>query len=139
MRSAARLVLAVSAATLVAGCAAGGPFGRGRGPDEFAVARNAPLAVPPDFALTPPRPGEAEQGAQDPRAQALQALFGGPQPRSAVETSMLQVARSERAALGARSVAGDPRTAVVSRGTLIQTMLQLPQGDGQEAAVSLPN
>ena len=140
MRSAARLVLAVSAATLVAGCAAGGPFGRGRGPDEFAVARNAPLAVPPDFALTPPRPGEAESASnQDPRAQALQALFGGPQPRSAVESSMLQLAHSERAALGARSVAGDPQTAVVSRGTLIQTILQLPQGDGQEAAVSLPN
>lgn len=139
MRSAARLILAVSAATLVAGCAAGGPFGRGRGPDEFAVARNAPLAVPPDFALTPPRPGEADVGVQDPRAQALQALFGGPQPRSAVENSLLQVARSERAALGARSVAGDPQTAVVSRGTLVQTMLQLPQGDGQEAAISLPN
>jgi hypothetical protein len=139
MRSAARFALAVSAATLVAGCAGGGPFGRGRGPDEFAVARNAPLAVPPDFALTPPRPGEADVGSQDPRAQALQALFGGPQPRSAVENSLLQVARSERAALGARSVAGDPRTAVVSRGTLVQTMLQLPQGDGQEAAVSLPN
>ena len=140
MRSAARLVLAVSAATLVAGCAAGGPFGRGRGPDEFAVARNAPLAVPPDFALTPPRPGEAEStGNQDARAQALQALFGGPQPRSAVENSMLQLAHAERAALGARSVAGDPQTAVVSRGTLIQTILQLPQGDGQEAAVSVPN
>ena len=139
MRSAARLVLALSAATLVAGCAAGGPFGRGRGPDEFAVARNAPLAVPPDFALTPPRPGEADVGAQDPRAQALQALFGGPQPRSAVENSLLQVAHSERSALGARSVAGDPRTAVVSRGTLVQTMLALPQGDGQEAAVSVPN
>ena len=139
MRSAVRLALAVSAATLVAGCAAGGPFGRGRGPDEFAVARNAPLAVPPDFALTPPRPGEAEQGAQDPRAQALQALFGGPQPRSAVENSMLQVAHAERTALGARSVAGDPQTAVVSRGTLVQTMLQLPQGDGQEAAVAVPN
>jgi hypothetical protein len=139
MRSAARLILAVSAATLVAGCAAGGPFGRGRGPDEFAVARTAPLAVPPDFALTPPRPGEADVGAQDPRAQALQALFGGPQPRSAVENSLLQVAHAERTALGARSVAGDPQTAVVSRGTLVQTMLQLPQGDGQEAAVSLPN
>ncbi len=138
MRSAARFVLAVSAATLVAGCA-GGPFGRGRGPDEFAVARNAPLAVPPDFALTPPRPGEADVGAQDPRAQALQALFGGPQPRSAVENNLLQVAHAERTALGARSVAGDPQTAVVSRGTLVQTMLQLPQGDGQEAAVSLPN
>jgi len=139
MRSVARLVLAVSAATLVAGCAGGGPFGRGRGPDEFAVARNAPLAVPPDFALTPPRPGEADVGSQDPRAQALQALFGGPQPRSAVENNLLQVAHVERTALGARSVAGDPQTAVVSRGTLVQTMLQLPQGDGQEAAVSLPN
>ena len=138
MRSAARFTLAASAAILVAGCASG-PFGRGRGPDEFAVARNAPLVVPPDFALTPPRPGEADVGTQDPRAQALQALFGGPQPRSAVENSMLQVAHVERTALGARSVAGDPQTAVVSRGTLIQTMLQLPQGDGQEAAVSLPN
>ena len=139
MRSAARLLLAVSAATLVAGCATGSPFGRGRGPDEFAVARNAPLAVPPDFALTPPRPGEADAGSQDPRAQALQALFGGPQPRSAVENNLLQVAHAERTALGARSVAGDPQTAVVSRGTLVQTMLQLPQGDGQEAAVSVPN
>ena len=97
------------------------------------------LVVPPDFALTPPRPGEADVGSQDPRAQALQAIFGGPQPRSAVENSMLQSARVERAALGARSVAGDPQTAVVSRGTLVQTMLQLPQGDGQEAAVSVPN
>jgi hypothetical protein len=139
MRNAARLVLAASAAILVAGCATGGGFGRGRGPDEFAVARNAPLAVPPDFALTPPRAGEADAGSQDPRAQALQALFGGPQPRSAVENNMLQVAHSERSALGARSVAGDPQTAVVSRGTLVQTMLALPQGDGQEASVGLPN
>ena len=139
MRSAARFTLAASAAILVAGCTAAGPFGRGRGPDEFAVARNAPLAVPPDFALTPPRPGEAEQGAQDPRAQALQALFGGPQPRRAVENNLLQVAHAERTALGARSVAGDPQTSVVSRGTLVQTMLALPQGDGQEAAVAVPN
>ena len=118
MRSAVRLALAVSAATLVAGCAAGGPFGRGRGPDEFAVARNAPLAVPPDFALTPPRPGEADVGTQDPRAQALQALFGGPQPRSAVENNLLQVAHAERRRarrpLGRRRSAdrgGEPRHA----------------------------
>ncbi|HKR23790.1 MAG TPA: DUF3035 domain-containing protein [Allosphingosinicella sp.] len=134
----AHLVLAGSAALSLAGCAGGGPFG-GRGPDEFRVARNAPLVVPPEFALTPPRPGEADASAQDPRAQALQALFGGPQPRSAVEQSLLQVARVERAALGARSVAGDPDTPVVSRGALVQTMLQLPQGDGQEASVTVPN
>ena len=134
----APIALAASAAVLLSGCATGG-YGRGRGPDEFAVARNAPLAVPPDFALTPPRPGEPDVGNQDPRQQALQALFGGPQPRSAVENSLLQVARSDRAALGARSIAGDPQTAVVSRGTLVQTILQLPQGDGQEAAVAVPN
>jgi len=132
----APLALAATAALMLAGCGGGG---FGRGPDEFAVARNAPLVVPPDFAMTPPRPGEAEQGTTDPRAQALQALFGGPQPRSAVENRLLQVAHAERSALGARSVAGDPQTIVVSRGTLVQTMLQLPPGDGQEASVSVPN
>jgi hypothetical protein len=132
------LVLAVSAAATLAGCAAGGPFNRAR-PDEFAVARNQPLVVPPDFALQPPRPGEPDQSGTDPRAQALQALFGGPQPRAAIENNLLQVAHADRAALGARSVAGDPQTAVVSRGTLVQTILQLPAGDGQEARVTVPS
>ena len=132
----APILLAGTIVLTLAGCGRSG-FG-GRGPDEFRVARNAPLVVPPEFALTPPRPGEADAGSQDPRAQALQALFGGPQPRSAVEQSMLQVAHAERAALGARSVAGDTETRVVSRGTLVQTMLQLPQGDGQEASVRVP-
>ena len=131
------LVLAGSAALLLAGCGAGGPFSRDR-PDEFAVGRNAPLVIPPDFALTPPRPGEPEAGT-DPRAQALQALFGGPQPRSAVEQNVLQVAGADRAVLGARSVAGDPGTTVVNRGALVQTIVQLPEGDGQEARVSVPN
>ena len=130
------LVLAGSAAMLLAGCGGGGVFGRDR-PDEFAVGRSAPLVVPPDFALTPPRPGEADTGG-DPRAQALQALFGGPQPRSQVERDMLQLAGADRAALGARSTAGDPQTAVVTRGALVQTILQLPQGDGQEASVQIP-
>jgi hypothetical protein len=130
------LVLAASAASLLAACGGGGPFSRNR-PDEFAVGRNAPLIVPPDFSLAPPRPGEADTGA-DPRAQALQALFGGPQARSAVEQDLLQAAGAERAALGARSSAGDPNTAVVNRGALVQTILQLPQGDGQEASVQVP-
>lgn len=130
------LVLAGSAAALLAGCASGGPFNRDR-PDEFAVARNPQLVVPPDFSLTPPRPGEADAGA-DPRAQALQALFGGPQARSDVERSVERLAGVDRAVLGARSVAGDPQTTVVNRGQLVQTMLQLPQGDGQEASVQVP-
>jgi len=131
------LALAVPAVAMLAGCAGGGPFNRAR-PDEFAVARNQPLVVPPDFALQPPRPGEPDQSGTDPRAQALQALFGGPAPRSAVENNLLQVAGADRAALGARSIAGDPETNVVNRGALVQTIIQLPEGDGQEARVSVP-
>lgn len=128
-----------AAALLVTGCGTtGGPFGRAR-PDEFAVTRAPELIVPPEFNLTPPRSGDADPGQADPRSQALQALFGGPSPRSAVETRMLQATDAGAAALGARSTAGDPQTAVVNRGALVQTIIQLPQGDGQGAQVSVPN
>ncbi|HEX8216134.1 MAG TPA: DUF3035 domain-containing protein [Allosphingosinicella sp.] len=132
----ALIALAAPAALLVSGCGTGGVLGRDR-PDEFAVARNAPLVIPPDFALTPPRPGEAAAGA-DARTQALQALFGGPSPRSDAERSLLQSADADRAALGARSVVADPGTVVVDRGGLVQTILQLPAGPGREASVSAP-
>ena len=132
-----KLALAASASTLLlAGCASGGLGGR-NGPDEFAVARNAPLVVPPDFALTPPRPGEATP-ATDSRAQAIQALFGGPAPRSAAEQQILQQSNAGSAAPGARSVVGDPGTTVVDKGATTQTILGVPEGDGQEARTSTP-
>ena len=129
--------LAASAAgLLLAGCTSGG-LNRER-PDEFAVARNAPLVVPPDFALTPPRPGEAAPTTADSRTQAIEALFGGPSPRSAAETQVLQQADEDRAVIGARSVVGDPGTTVVDKGATTQTILAVPEGDGQEARVSTP-
>ncbi len=131
------LALVAPAALLVSACGGGGLFNRDR-PDEFATARAAPLVIPPDFSLQPPRPGEPDTGAANASQQALQALFGGPQPRSAVENNLLQQADAERAALGARSVAGDPDTRVVSRGALVQTIVQLPQGDGAVASVQVP-
>jgi hypothetical protein len=132
----APVLLAATAALLVAGCGTGGVLGRSR-PDEFAVARTAPLVIPPDFSLTPPRPGEPSS-ASDARSQALQALFGGPSPRSDAERNLLQRADADRSALGARSVAADPGTVVVDRGALVQTILQLPAGAGREATVTTP-
>ena len=133
-----KIALGAGAATmLLAGCGTGGGLYRDR-PDEFAVARNAPLVVPPDFALTPPRPGEAAPASADSRTQALQALFGGPAPRSAAEQQMLQQSQADRAAPGARSVVGDPDTVVVDKGATTQTILAVPEGDGQEARVSTP-
>ena len=129
--------IALPAALLVTACAGGGPFGRER-PDEFAVTRAPELVVPPEFNLTPPRSGQADPGSADPRVQALQALFGGPQPRSAVEQRILQQTDSAAAALGARSVAGDPQTQVVNRGALVQTIIAIPEGDGPVATVQVP-
>lgn len=118
-------------------CGGGGLANRDR-PDEFAVARAAPLVIPPDFALVPPRPGEPVPVSADSRTQALEALFGGPAPRSAAETQVLQEAGADRAVDGARSVAGDPGTTVVDKGATTQTIIAAPEGDGQEARVSTP-
>jgi len=45
-------------------------------PDEFAVVKRAPLAMPPDYTLRPPRPGAARPQEQHPEDQAKIAVFG---------------------------------------------------------------
>ena len=89
---------AITAAVLLSAVATAGCATRGRAPDEFAVARNAPLIVPPDFNLAPPVAGTAGLTAGEAQQQAVDALFGGPAPRSAAETSMLDAAGRERRA-----------------------------------------
>ena len=132
------IILAASAASLVlAGCGSSGIAGRER-PDEFAVARNAPLVIPPDFALQPPPPGSPTPTGTDARTQALDALFGGPAPRSASENQVLNAAGRDRAALGARSVAGDPGTEVVDKGAVTQTIIAAPVGAGRDATATTP-
>jgi hypothetical protein len=124
-------------AVLLAGC---GAFG-GKKPktlDEFAVARNAPLVIPPDFSLTPPVAGTVSMTAQDAQTQAIEALFGGPAPRSSTEMNVLDRAGRDRAALGVRSTAGDPNTRVVDKGQATQTILAAPQADTPEASAQTP-
>jgi hypothetical protein len=102
--------------------------------DEFAVARNAPLVIPPDYTLTPPVAGTVSSTAESAQAQAIEALFGGPSPRSQTETSILERAGRDRAALGARSIAGDPQTRVVDKGQTTVTIIAAPEGDTQIAS-----
>lgn len=124
-------------ALLTGGCASGGIMGRDR-PDEFAVTRNAPLVIPPDYNLAPPQTGAPVAQGADARTQALEALFGGPAPRSQSERSMLDTAGEDRVALGARSVAGDPGTQVVDKGAVTQTIVAAPAGPGRDATVTTP-
>jgi hypothetical protein len=134
-----RKLLVASAMVLVlAGCG-GRRVGLGKtGPDEFAVARNAPLVVPPDFALTPPKPGQARVQEGDSSRQALDAMFGGATPRSDTETAALDAAGNDRAQAGIRSAVGDPGTAVVDKGAVTRDIVAAPEGDGQDARATIP-
>jgi hypothetical protein len=113
-------------------------FRKSQAPDEFAVARNAPLIIPPDFTLTPPVAGTAGLSPADAQAQAIDALFGGPAPRSATETSLLERAGRDRATIGIRSTAGDPDTRVIDKGNVTTAILNTPQRDGQVASAQVP-
>ena len=69
--------IVAAAALAVAGCAHHRERLSNRGaPDEFAISRNAPLIVPPDFALAPPKPGAPRALADDAQTNAAEALFG---------------------------------------------------------------
>ena len=131
-----KMVSILALAVALGGCAS--LFGSGRAPDEFAVVRNAPLIIPPDYSLTPPVAGTAAVSPTEAQSQAIEALFGGPAPRSAAETSMLERAGRDRAAIGARSVAGDPNTRIVDKGTVTAQILSAPQRDGRDAVVRVP-
>ena len=136
MRKSTTLVLLTGASATLAACgSSGGILGRDR-PDEFAVQRQAPLVVPPDFNLTPPAPGTPRPAEGTASEQALEALFGGPAPRSAVETSALD--RAGAAEPGIRSMVGDPQTATVAKGSVTRDIVAAPEGDGQFAQAVIP-
>ncbi|QKG70981.1 DUF3035 domain-containing protein [Erythrobacter mangrovi] len=135
MNKLARFALAAGLAAMTAACGGGGIFNRDR-PDEMAVQRQAPLVVPPDFNLTPPAPGAPRPGEGTAAEQALDALFGGPAPRSRVETSVLD--RAGAADPGIRSNVGDPGTATVAKGSVTRDIIAAPEGDGASAQAVIP-
>jgi Protein of unknown function (DUF3035) len=111
MRKAYFAVVLIAAAA-VSGCA----HRRASTPDEFAVARNAPLIIPPDFNLAPPVAGTGGASASEAQQQAIDVLFGGPAQRSPGETSLLDAAGRNDAQIGIRSQVWDPNTRLVDKG-----------------------
>jgi hypothetical protein len=138
MRKAPVLILLPALALALGGCSSLFGSNQAKSLDEFAVARNAPLVIPPDYSLTPPVAGTVSMTASDAQTQAIEALFGGPAPRSSTETSVLERAGRDRASLGVRSTAGDPDTRVVDKGQSTQTILAAPQADSPEASAQTP-
>ena len=136
MRKATTLIAGLTLVALASGCATN-KLGR-TGPDEFAVARQAPLVIPPDFSLTPPRPGAPRANDVSPNAQALDALFGGTAQRSAGETATIAAAGVDSDDPGIRSTVGDPGTTVVDKGATTRDVVAAPEGDGQNAKAATP-
>jgi hypothetical protein len=89
--------------------------------------------IPPDYGLVPPQPGAPRPQDTSPSNQALDALFGGPAPRSTTEYNTLQRAGRDVADLGIRSNVGDPATQVVEKGSTTRDIVAAPEGDGQSA------
>jgi len=137
MRKFAPLILLTGTSALLSACGAGGGVFNRERPDEFAVQRQAPLVVPPDFTLTPPAPGAPRPLEGTASEQALDALFGGPAPRSRVETSLLD--RAGSAAPSIRSVVGDTGTNTVAKGRVTRDIIAAPEGDGQSASTVIPS
>lgn len=107
-------------------------------PDEFAVARQAPLVIPPDFSLKPPSPGAPRPQDNSPANQALDAMFGGSAARSQGENAVLDAAGRTTADAGVRSSVGSPDTNVVDKGSTTRDIVAAPEGDGQDARTSTP-
>lgn len=107
---------------------------RARRGDEFAVAKSAPLIVPPDFALAPPVTGTAGPSAGDAQQQAVDTLFGSGDPRPQIETSMLDAAGQNLVKLGIRSTVWDPDTRITEKGAATLTLLQAQPGNSDIAS-----
>ncbi len=92
-----RAVVLVAAVALLGGCAKmREQMGLGKqSPDEFNVVTHAPLSIPPDFSLRPPKPGEERPQEETAQARAQSALYGA----AAQNDSMAVDTPGERALL----------------------------------------
>ncbi|MEH3106530.1 MAG: DUF3035 domain-containing protein [Sphingomonas fennica] len=135
MRNPVPATLSLVALAALAGCGggrSGAGMGHRSGLDEFAVSRRAPLTVPPDFALMPPKPGAPRPQEADTSTQALNAMFGGRQQGSQGEAAV--AAQAGRVPdPGIRSTAGAPDTTVVNKGAVTRDILNAPASSNPQA------
>lgn len=142
----ASVLLLLVAATLSA-CGGKTRLSNRNAPDEFAISRAAPLIVPPDYALTPPRPGDPRPLGQDGQSAAVEALFGSGArvpAKSAAEQQLLDKAgavgtNNPRAEPSVRSNAADPKTTTVDKGAFLRELMDARPGtrDAKTAEVKV--
>jgi hypothetical protein len=140
------LGLVAAAAVLLSACGGNDIADRKR-PDEFAIGKQAPLVVPPDFTMAPPRPGAPRPIGSESQQQALEALFGpGVQlpPKSAIENQILSETKANRTDANIRATVDDApggaATATVEKGPFLRELIDAPAGtrNADIARVTIP-
>lgn len=111
MRASRLILLAAVSAVVLSGCQSvrnSLSLERVR-PDEFLTVSTAPLTVPPEYALTPPRPGQPRPQELAPESAARQILLGQRQAvtRSTGEQALVAAAGGAQADPLARFVIDD--------------------------------
>ena len=108
-----------------------------RGGEEFAVAKSAPLVIPPDFSLAPPVTGAAGLSPTDAQQQAVDTLFGGSAPRPQIESSLLERAGGDMVKPGIRSTVWDPDTRIVDKGEATLAILSAQPAASEVATAQI--
>jgi Protein of unknown function (DUF3035) len=126
------------AALAVSGCSTWTEVKRGLGmekvvPDEFDVTTSAPLAIPPDYTLRPPKPGAAPTQQLSPTAQAQETIFRAgdnklntmppAKARSAGENALLQDAGAQQAPKDIRQLVNRDEQTATNSNTLTERLL----------------
>lgn len=134
-----KVVPVIAIALALAACSKNSVSNRGA-PDEFAITKSAPLVVPPDYSLTPPKPGQPRPVGQDAQSQAVEALFGPgakPPPKSQSESELLDKAGAAKTDAGVRSTAGDAATLTVDKGGFLIELMNARPGSTDAAVASI--
>ena len=109
-------------------------------PDEYTVTTRAPLSMPPDYNLRPPRPGSPRPQEQSERQQAQEALvpalaLGAPQGTSSPgQTALLQESGPSAPADIRRKIDQDAHNASADE-SFVDKLLYWKKPDIQQAQV----
>lgn len=89
-------------------------------PDEFAIATKAPLIIPPDYNLKPPKPGAAPTNQVSPTDAAEDTLFGDPAPATSSHGQLSVGEQDILAKAGARDANGMIRQKIAAENRAMQ-------------------
>jgi len=134
-------VLALAALALTGCSGSRDIFGGNKNqPDAMAVIQQAPLVVPPDYQLVPPKPGVPRPTEVDTSQQAMEALFGKDKRQvlpSPLEASILRKSGALKADQDIRTELRDEGAKVVSKADMLKELLDAETGDTDPETVKI--